>query len=62
MLNQYLIRKTKEKTTFSLRELKKKFPEDKEQIGTFHFVGLIEPVSIEFPDLVRAYVYSDSKQ
>lgn len=57
MLEQYLKEKTATKSTFSLAELKRKFPKEKDQIKTYLFVGLIEPVSHEFPDSVRATVY-----
>ena len=57
MLENYLKEKTQEKSVFSLAELKKTFPKDKEQINKFVFIGLIEAVSSEFPDSVRAHIY-----
>lgn len=59
MLNQYLIKQTKEMNTFSLAELKKSFPAEKAQINKLRFIGLIEPVSVEFPDLVRAHIHGE---
>ena len=58
-LKQYLIEKTKNKSSFSLKDLKKLFPKDKEQINKYVFIGLIAPVSIEFPDTVRAHIYNE---
>ena len=57
MLDEYLKEKTAEKSAFSLAELKRKFPKEKEKISKYVFIGLIEPVNQEFPDSVRAHVY-----
>ena len=57
-LNQYLIVKTVEKSNFSVAELKRRFPKDKKQIDKLKFIGLLEPVSYEFPDTVRAHIHS----
>lgn len=57
-LNQYLIIKTEEKSNVSIAELKRKFPKDKKQIDKLKFLGLLEPISYEFPDMVRAHIYS----
>lgn len=59
MLEKYLRTKTKEKSTFSLAELKRKFPADKATITNYRFIGLIEPVNNEYPDTVRAHLYGD---
>lgn len=57
MLENYLKVKTAEKAVFSLAELKRKFPKEKERIETLKFIGIIEPVNIEFPDSVKASMY-----
>ena len=58
MLMEHLRKKTSAKSCFSLADLKRKFPKDKKEIKHLVFLGLIEPVSIEFPDTVRAQVFS----
>lgn len=57
MLHDYLIKKTKEKSTFSFRGLKKMYPESAKEIDKYRFIGLIEPVDVNFPDTVRAHIY-----
>jgi len=59
MLSHYLIKQTREMSSFSLSALKKKFPKEKQQIDKFYFLGLIEPVSMEFPDIVRAHIHGE---
>lgn len=56
-LMKHLQEQTREKSCFSLRELKRTYPKDKEQITTLVFCGLIEPVSTEYPDTVRALIF-----
>ena len=56
-LDSYLEEMTKNKNTFSFAALKRKFPKDKDQIKNYKFIGLIDTVNSETPDVVRAYVY-----
>lgn len=56
MLIKALEQYCKEKKAFSLRELKKKFPKERETIKNLCFLGLIEPVNVEFPDTVRSLI------
>jgi hypothetical protein len=48
---------TKTKTVFSLAQLKREFPKDREEIKTYLFLGIINPTTNEYPDAVRAYFY-----
>lgn len=57
MLKIYLMEVTKDKSVISAAALKRRFPENREDIKTYLFVGLLEPVSQEYPDSVRAFIY-----
>lgn len=60
MLYRYLTEKAKNKGIFSLSELRKKFPTEKKEIGSLLFIGLIEPINVEFPDIVHTTVNVES--
>lgn len=59
-LEQALLAHTRNKSSFSLAQLKKDFPKDKDTIKKYLFIGLIEPMDIEVPDRLRAHYYKES--
>ena len=59
MFNHYLIQHTKEKEQFSIKALKKMFPKKHKEIARLKFLGLIEPVDFEKPDIVIAHIYTE---
>ena len=56
-LDEFLKQKTESKETFSLSALKKAYPKEKGEIDKLKFIGLIDINNVEFPDVVRAYIY-----
>jgi hypothetical protein len=56
-LEKFLSQQTKSKNTFSLRQLKKDFKPDSDQIKKLLFIGIIEPADLDYPDCVRAHYY-----
>lgn len=57
-MEEFLLEHTKNKKSFSLRQLKKDYPKERKQIEKYCFVGIIEPVNMEQPDTVRAHYYT----
>lgn len=60
-LDEYLKEETKKKSVLHIASLKKKFPKDKSRIDRYKYVGILNVISPEYPNEVRACIYDKTE-